>query len=76
MFLKSNRLVEQFQTFIGGLRVQFQAECHHEETYELSSKRNVIINKRIKVEFQVECHYEETYELSSNRNAIMKKRTL
>lgn len=54
MFLKSNRLVERFQTFTGGLRVEIQAECHHEKTYELSSRWNA---RMPKVEFQAECHH-------------------
>lgn len=54
MFLKSNRLVENFQTFTGGLRVEFQAEGYHEETYELSSKWNA---RMPRVEFQAEWHH-------------------
>lgn len=54
MFLKSNRLVENFQTFTGGLRVEFQAEFHHEETYELSSKWNASMPR---AKFQAECHH-------------------
>lgn len=54
MFLKIYRLVEHFQTFTGGLRVEFQAECHNEETYELSSKWNA---RMLRVEFQAECHH-------------------
>lgn len=72
MFLKSNRLVENFQTFIGGLRVEFQAEFHHEETYESSSKWNASMPR---VKFQAECQHKYTYNLSSKWNITMKKRT-